>query len=76
MAKNNILQIAQLQARYSGTYEFTMTDTLDDQFYKYLSRKLRDVVSFAPEHRHADVFPMILKVMWSQVWQVLSTKIF
>lgn len=58
MAKNNILQIAQLQARYSGTYEFTMTDTLDDQFYKYLSRKLRDVVSFAPEHRHADVFPI------------------
>ncbi|PJF29842.1 MAG: hypothetical protein CUN52_06285 [Phototrophicales bacterium] len=58
MAKNNIIQIAQLQARYSGTYEFTVTDTLDDQFYKYLARKLRDVVSFAPEHRHADVFPI------------------
>lgn len=58
MAKNNIIQIAQLQAHYSGTYEFTVTDTLDDQFYKYLARKLRDVVSVAPEHRHADVFPI------------------
>jgi GNAT superfamily N-acetyltransferase len=58
MAKNNIIQIAQLQARYSGTYEFTVTDTLDDQFYKYLARKLRDVVFVAPEHRHADVFPI------------------
>lgn len=58
MAKNNIIQIAQLQARYSGTYEFTVTDVLDEQFYKYLARKLRDVISFAPEHRHTDVFPI------------------
>jgi len=58
MAKNNILQIAQLQARYSGTYEFNVTDALDEQFYKYLSRKLRDVVSFAPERRNQDVFPV------------------
>lgn len=50
--------MTQLQTRYSGTYEFTVTDVLDEQFYKYLSRKLRDVIPFSPEQRRIDVFPI------------------
>jgi GNAT superfamily N-acetyltransferase len=39
-----IIAIAQLQQRYSGSYEFTITHEPDPDFRKYLARQLRDVL--------------------------------
>lgn len=39
-----IVGIAELQARYSGSYQFNMTDDPDPDYRKYLARQLRDVV--------------------------------
>jgi GNAT superfamily N-acetyltransferase len=36
-----IIQIADLQARYSGSYQFTVTTTPDPDYRSYLARQLR-----------------------------------
>lgn len=55
---NKILQLAQHLPSYSGSYEFTVTDTLDADFRKYLSRKLRDLLPPVVEQHPADAQPL------------------
>lgn len=53
-----IIEIAQLQQRYSGSYAFTVTDEPDLDYRKYLSRKLRDVISHVDYSQPAGSVPL------------------
>lgn len=53
-----IIAIAQLQQRYSGSYEFTITHEPDPDYRKYLARQLRDVLPHAVDPLPADAAPL------------------
>ncbi|PJF23273.1 MAG: hypothetical protein CUN56_01805 [Phototrophicales bacterium] len=54
----NIISIAQLQQRYSGSYQFTITQEPDLDFRKYLKRKLCDVLPPVSLAHPADAHPL------------------
>ncbi|MFW5691683.1 MAG: GNAT family N-acetyltransferase [Chloroflexota bacterium] len=53
-----IIQIAQLQAAYSGSYSFTVTHEPDPDYRKYLARQLRDVLPQVEDRLPADAIPL------------------
>jgi GNAT superfamily N-acetyltransferase len=55
--QTNVISIG-YERRYSGTYQFTTTHETDADYRKYLARKLRDVMSVAPENHSPEAFPV------------------
>jgi len=55
---NKILQLAQHQQRYSGSYQFTITHELDADFRKYLTRKLADLIPPTVDQHPAEAQPL------------------
>jgi len=55
---NNILQLANHQQRYSGSYQFTITHELDVDFRKYLIRKLDALVPPTVNQHPDDAQPL------------------
>ena len=53
----NILSIG-YEYNYSGVYQFTTTREPDEDYRKYLARKLRDVLPVAPENHTSESFPV------------------
>ena len=55
--QTNIIPIG-YEYKYSGTYQFTTTHEIDEDYRKYLARKLREVMPVMPEDHSPDVFPV------------------
>ena len=53
-----IIQIAQLQQQYSGSYAFTTTHEPDPDFRKFLARQLREVAPGLDERIPAEAQPL------------------
>ena len=55
--QTNIIPIG-YEYQYSGTYQFTTTHEPDDDYRKYLARRLRDVKPFDPEVHSDEAYPI------------------
>lgn len=53
----NVIQLFERE-QYSGSYEFTITHEPDEDFRKYLARKLRDVLPAVALRHGADAAPL------------------
>lgn len=53
----NIIPIG-YEYNYSGTYQFTTTREPDEDYRKYLARRLSDVKPFAPEFHSYEAYPV------------------
>ncbi len=53
-----IVNIAELQERYSGTYEFNATSEPDADYRKYLARRLGDAIPLGVGKHPGDALPL------------------